>query len=127
MWANDYDSRLRSQLMVNLAGQQNISKALTEDGGTEQHLTVSLQADLASQAHSLQEAAQVVTEEGLKRPVWQWQVQPQSGIHDNSNQGTSSNQGSQSCTVRVSCMDARRLLAGAFLAEQTFDVIDIDR
>jgi hypothetical protein len=105
--------------MVNLAG--HASQAWEEDG-TDQPQAA---PDIASQAERLQAAAQVVTEEGLKRPVWQWNVQHRPAQHQGSS--TSEDQGSGSCTVRVSCMDARRLLAGAFLAEQTYDVIDIDR
>jgi hypothetical protein len=121
---------LRPQLIVNLAGhqhQQQQQASLTHaPGSTGQRQTAApLQAELASQAERLQAAAQVVTEEGLKRPVWQWEVQRMSAPQQNG--GAPENGGSSTCTVRVSCMDARRLLAGAFLAEQTYDLIDIDR
>jgi hypothetical protein len=89
-------------------------------------------AGVSGRARAWDSAATRLSLPGLKKPAWQWEGRARAGAGASGAQGMDEGEvegggpAAGAPRVRVSHMDAKRLLAGVALAEDYFDLVDVD-
>jgi tRNA G26 N,N-dimethylase Trm1 len=122
VWCNDFNPSLHPQVVYNLCGDGGMGGA-SEVGHAQAADSIAVRVRDVAAAHDA--AARVHTPPGLKRPVWEWKLCSDDGSDAGSSVSEQTGADGEG-VLRVSHMDAQRLLAACALNEDYYDLIDVD-